>query len=69
MELRDGRIRCSLRSRPEGERAVDVSEIAAKFGGGGHKMAAGTYLPAPIEHAMQLIFDEVAQRLDTLPGQ
>lgn len=63
MELRDGRIRCSMRSRPEGRRTVDVSEIAAKFGGGGHKMAAGTYLPAPIEHAMQLIFDEVAKRL------
>lgn len=63
MELRDGRIRCSLRSRPEGNRAVDVSEIAAQFGGGGHKMAAGTYLPAPIEHAMKLIFDEVAKRL------
>ncbi len=63
MELRDGRIRCSLRSRPEGERVVDVSEIAGRFGGGGHKMAAGTYLPAPIEHAMKLIFDEVAKRL------
>jgi len=63
MELRDGRIRCSLRSRPEGDRAVDVSEIAAQYGGGGHKMAAGTYLPAPIEHAMKLIFDEVAKRL------
>ena len=55
MELRDGRIRCSLRSRPEGERAVDVSEIAAKFGGGGHKMAAGTYLPAHrARHAIDL---------------
>jgi phosphoesterase RecJ-like protein len=68
VELRDGRIRCSLRSRPDaqrrGEDAVDVSEIARKFGGGGHKMAAGTYLPAPIEHAMQLIFDEVAKRLN-----
>ena len=63
MELRDGRIRCSLRSRPDGEGAVDVSQIAARFGGGGHKMAAGTYLPAPIEHAMQLVLDEVAQRL------
>lgn len=71
VELRDGRIRCSLRSRPdiqrcgggEDERAVDVSEIAAKFGGGGHRMAAGTYLPAPMEHAMQLIRDEVAKRL------
>jgi len=66
VELRDGRIRCSLRSRPEGEKteqAVDVSEIAARFGGGGHKMAAGTYLPAPLEHAMQLIYDGVAKRL------
>ncbi len=59
VELKDGRIRCSLRSRD----AVDVSEIAVKFGGGGHKGAAATYLPGPLEHAMQLIFDEVAKRL------
>jgi phosphoesterase RecJ-like protein len=59
VELKDGRIRCSLRSRGE----VDVNEIARQFGGGGHKMASGTYLPAPLEHAMQLIHDEVAQRL------
>jgi phosphoesterase RecJ-like protein len=66
VELKDGRIRCSLRSRPDEQRsgdAVDVNEIARKFGGGGHKMASGTYLPAPLEHAMQLIHDEVAQRL------
>lgn len=67
IELRDVRIRCSLRSRPDvrrpGQEAVDVNEIARQFGGGGHKMASGTYLPAPLEHAMQLIYDEVAQRL------
>ncbi|HNS20488.1 MAG TPA: bifunctional oligoribonuclease/PAP phosphatase NrnA [Sedimentisphaerales bacterium] len=71
VELRDGRIRCSLRSRPDSQHccgtdapsAVDVSEIAAAFGGGGHRMAAGTYLPAPIEHAMQLIRDELVKRL------
>ncbi len=67
VELKDGRIRCSLRSRPEVQRpgapAVDVNEIARRFGGGGHKMASGTYLPAPLEHAMQLIHDEVARRL------
>ena len=60
VELKDGRIRCSLRSRG----AIDVSEIATKFGGGGHKMAAGTFLPGPIENAKQLIYNEVAQRLD-----
>jgi bifunctional oligoribonuclease and PAP phosphatase NrnA len=67
VELRDGRIRCSLRSRPDMQRpergAVDVNEIARKFGGGGHKSASGTYLPAPLEHAMQLIHDEMARRL------
>jgi phosphoesterase RecJ-like protein len=61
VELKDGRIRCSLRSRG----AVDVSEIAAKFGGGGHRMAAGTYLPGPIETAKELILKEVAERLAT----
>ncbi|MCX5646289.1 MAG: bifunctional oligoribonuclease/PAP phosphatase NrnA [Phycisphaerae bacterium] len=59
VELKDGRIRCSLRSRD----TIDVNEIARKFGGGGHKLASGTYLPAPLEHAMQLIHDEVVQRL------
>ncbi len=67
VELRDGRIRCSLRSRPNarqpGTEPVDVNEIARKFGGGGHKSASGTYLPASLEHAMQLIYDEVAKRL------
>jgi phosphoesterase RecJ-like protein len=33
VELKDGRIRCSLRSRD----TVDVNEIARKFGGGGHR--------------------------------
>lgn len=56
VELGDGRIRCSLRSRG----AVDVSEIAKKFGGGGHQAASGTYLPAPLETAMRLIHDEMA---------
>jgi phosphoesterase RecJ-like protein len=67
VELKDGRIRCSLRSRPDAQRpgapAMDVNEIARQFGGGGHKMASGTYLPAPLEHAMQLIRDEIAKRL------
>jgi phosphoesterase RecJ-like protein len=59
VELRDGRIRCSLRSRG----AVNVSEIAGKFGGGGHKMAAGTYLPGPLENAKKQIYDEIEKHL------
>jgi phosphoesterase RecJ-like protein len=63
VELKDGRIRCSLRSRG----TVDVSQIAAEFGGGGHKMAAGTFLPGPIGHAKQLILAAVTQRLSEVP--
>jgi len=43
----------SLRSR--GERAVDVSEIAAHFGGGGHKHAAGFTMPASVHTVLARI--------------
>jgi phosphoesterase RecJ-like protein len=59
IELKDGRIRCSLRSRGP----LDVSKIAAKFGGGGHTMAAGTFLPGPLENAKQLILIEMEKLL------
>jgi phosphoesterase RecJ-like protein len=59
VELKDGRVRCSLRSRG----AVDVSQIATKFGGGGHKMAAGTHLPGPLENAKHLIIEEIKKQL------
>jgi len=59
VQLKDGRVKCSLRSKD----AVDVCRIAQKFDGGGHKMAAGTYLPSPIEHAKQLIMKEVKKQL------
>jgi len=55
VEQPDGRIRCSLRSTG----SVDVRQIAQKFGGGGHKMAAGTYLPGPLQNAKQLILEQI----------
>jgi len=58
VELKDGRIKCSLRSTG----TVDVCKIAQKFGGGGHKMAAGVHLPGPLENAKQLIFRVVAEQ-------
>jgi len=42
---------------------VDVREIAQKFGGGGHKTAAGAYLPGPLENAKKLIKTEVENQL------
>jgi bifunctional oligoribonuclease and PAP phosphatase NrnA len=59
VELKDGRVRCSLRSRG----AVDVCKIAKKFDGGGHPSAAGTYLPGPIDNAKKLILDAVKSQL------
>ncbi|MFH1716889.1 MAG: bifunctional oligoribonuclease/PAP phosphatase NrnA [Planctomycetota bacterium] len=59
VELKDGRIRCSLRSRG----TINVSQIAGKFGGGGHKMASGTYLPGPMESAKKLILAEMKRHL------
>jgi bifunctional oligoribonuclease and PAP phosphatase NrnA len=59
IELKDGRVRCSLRSRG----AVDVCKIAQKFDGGGHPSAAGTYLPGPIDNAKKLILDAVKSQL------
>jgi phosphoesterase RecJ-like protein len=61
-ELKDGRVRCSMRSRCD----LDVSQIASKFGGGGHKQAAGTYLSGPMKSAKQLILEEIIKRKDLL---
>jgi phosphoesterase RecJ-like protein len=60
VELKDGRIRCSLRSTGP----VDVRQIAQNFGGGGHKMAAGAYLPGPLQNAKQLVLDLVREQID-----
>lgn len=43
----DGRIKASLRSRSN----LSVAAIAEKFGGGGHRQAAGAMLPGPIDEA------------------
>lgn len=59
VELKDGRIKCSLRSTG----TVNVLEIARKFGGGGHIMAAGVHLQGPLEHAKQLVKAEIEKQL------
>jgi len=44
-EADGGRVRVSLRSKGE----IDVSAVAASFGGGGHKNAAGCTVDGPLE--------------------
>jgi len=51
--------RVSLRSRG----AIDVSLIARKCGGGGHKQAAGFSHPGTIEEIREFIVGEVAEQL------
>jgi len=65
VELPDGRIKCSLRSRER----IDVRKIAAKFGGGGHKMAAGVHLPGPVENAKRVILGEMEEVFRQLDGK
>ncbi|HSN69375.1 MAG TPA: bifunctional oligoribonuclease/PAP phosphatase NrnA [Thermoanaerobaculia bacterium] len=43
----DGGTRVSMRAKP----GADVQSVAAAFGGGGHKAAAGCFVPAPIGEA------------------
>ena len=47
IEQPDGRIKVSFRSRGP----VDCNLLAARFGGGGHKAAAGAILPGPFADA------------------
>ncbi|MBI5529115.1 MAG: bifunctional oligoribonuclease/PAP phosphatase NrnA [Deltaproteobacteria bacterium] len=58
-ELPDGRFKASLRSRG----GIDVSAVGVRFGGGGHRNAAGAELPGPLDHARATIERVVAEVL------
>ncbi len=49
IELPDGRTKVSLRSRGD----LAVNEIAMRYGGGGHKNAAGCTVPLPLHQAIE----------------
>ena len=56
-ELKDGTYKISFRSRC----AIDCSVLAAQFGGGGHKKAAGASLPPPFDQVKQTIIDAITK--------
>ena len=62
-EMETGKIRVSLRSRE----SVNVAEIAAHFGGGGHRMASGCTLDAPLAEAEQAVVRAVQAALEPRP--
>ena len=59
-EKRKGEIKASMRSNE----AVNVSEIAVKFGGGGHVRASGCTLYGGFEEVMPKLVDELKKALE-----
>lgn len=62
-ELEGGKIRVSMRSKDKG---VNVCDVAAKFGGGGHALAAGIRMAGPMEEARPQV---LAALTDALASQ
>lgn len=60
-EKDDGFYKVSLRAHPP----ANAAEICERFGGGGHKGAAGCTLRLPLEKAKRQIVDAVKEYLDT----
>ena len=60
-ELNDGKVRVSMRSKSE---AVDVSAICQKFGGGGHKLAAGARVRGTLAEVEQKILEAICHVID-----
>jgi phosphoesterase RecJ-like protein len=58
-ESSDGRVRVSLRSNP----GVDVAAVAARFGGGGHRQAAGCTLEMSLEEARGAVIASLKRAL------
>lgn len=58
-ETEPGKYKASTRSASY----VDVSQIAVKFGGGGHKRAAGFSVEGDVEKIMEQIVSEVAAQI------
>jgi bifunctional oligoribonuclease and PAP phosphatase NrnA len=52
----------SIRSRDQ----VDAAELAAKFGGGGHRRAAGIEMAVPLKEAEAKVLAEVRSRMNDL---
>ncbi|MFL6531217.1 MAG: DHH family phosphoesterase [Chthoniobacterales bacterium] len=60
-ELLDGKVRVSMRSKSE---AADVAAICQKFGGGGHKLAAGARVRGSLGEVEQRVMKEICDVVD-----
>ena len=62
-QLRGG-VKLSIRSR----RGLDCALLAAKFGGGGHRAAAGAQLPEPLGESVERVLEAVREALAAQTG-
>jgi bifunctional oligoribonuclease and PAP phosphatase NrnA len=60
MEQPPGGVKVSFRSRSR----VDVARLAEQFGGGGHRLASGAVVEAPLEEARARVLAAVAAAVD-----
>jgi len=56
-EMKNGGTKISMRSK-----FADAAGICGVFGGGGHKLAAGCTIKAPVEEAAQKVLKEIKKR-------
>jgi phosphoesterase RecJ-like protein len=61
-ELPGGKVRISLRSK---DPAVNVSDICAGFGGGGHALAAGARLSGPLKEAKRRTLEAISHAIES----
>jgi phosphoesterase RecJ-like protein len=59
LEQSRGGIKLSVRSR----QGLDCARLAARFGGGGHRAAAGATLPEPLSESVERVLDAVRESL------
>ncbi len=62
-ERRDGSVKVSLRSVP----GIDVAAVAQRFGGGGHRQAAGATLQGPLVEAEQQLLAVLKAAVEEAP--
>jgi bifunctional oligoribonuclease and PAP phosphatase NrnA len=60
----DGSVKVSLRGKGD----VDVQQIAAQFGGGGHVNASGCSVAGPLSEATRLVLAAVRRAVDAKAG-
>ena len=53
-EMKSGGTKFSMRSK-----FADVAQLCEKFGGGGHKFAAGCTIKAPVDEAVKKMLSEI----------